>query len=139
MKGSSFRHSIYVPLRLLLACEKAPVPIIEVHFGTTKWLWDSPLPASDYIADFHRNIPVAAEKCGVTLLGANGGITDGGEAAYFLPQQNIEAAQACLKRNLPQGRFGLIEQGEWEGWKKTDPSFPVALDSIPKPVEIPLP
>ncbi|WP_179043000.1 hypothetical protein [Sphingobium lactosutens] len=138
-KGSGLRHSIYVPLLLLLACEKATVPIIEMHFGTTKWIWDSPRPASDYIADSHRKIPVAAAKCGVTLLGANGSITDGGEAVYFLPRQSPGAAQACLKRNLPQGHFGLIERDEWESRTKADPSFPIALGSIPKPIEMPLP
>lgn len=110
-----------------------------MQFGTTKWVWDSQRLASDYIADFHRKIPVFADRCRVTLLGAHGGITDGGEAAYFLPQQSAEAAQACLKRNLPQGHFGLIERNEWESRIKTDPSFPVALSSIPKPVEMPPP
>lgn len=110
-----------------------------MHFSTTNWVWNSPRPASDYIADFHRKIPISAEKCGVTLLGANGGITDGGEAAYFLPRQSPEAAQVCLKRNLPQGHFELIERDEWENRTRKDLGFPVALNSISKPVEMPLP
>ncbi|MCW2412959.1 MULTISPECIES: hypothetical protein [unclassified Sphingobium] len=143
---SSIRHGFCLPLLLLFAssCGNGAVPIIEMHFGTTEWVWNSwrpasDYPASDYIADFHRKIPAAAKRCGVTLLGANGGITDGGEAAYFLPRQSPDAAQACLKRHLPQGHFGLIKRDEWENRTNTDPSFPVALSSIPQSVELPLP
>lgn len=123
----------------MAACGSGASPIIKMDFSATDWVFDRPGPASDYIADFHTKIPKAAKHCQVKLLGLNGGITDGGEAAYFMPIHDIAAAQTCLKRTLPQGHFEVIERREWDKMTKENPEFPVPLTLIPKQIEMPPP
>lgn len=123
---------------LLTGCDTKASPIIEMLFGTTDWVWNHDLPASDYIPNFHRKLPDAAKICNVELLGLNNNITDGGEAAYF-SSSDVEAAQKCLKREIPQGEFGTIERSEWNKLVKEHPGFPTPLGMIPEQVALPPP
>jgi hypothetical protein len=123
----------------LAACGEDAPPVVEMYFGTTTMVWNSLEPASDYIADFHHKIPDAAKRCQTTLLGLSGAITDGGEAAYFLPHHDPESALTCLKRALPQGHFDLIARREWDRLTKENPGFPMSIRLIPEQFEPPLP
>lgn len=123
---------------LLTGCDTKASPVIEMQFGTTHWVFLNDAPASDYIPNFHGKLPAAAKICNVELLGLNNNISDGGEAAYF-SSSDIQTAQKCLKREIPQGEFGTIERSEWNKLIKEHPSFPTSLDMIPEQAELPPP
>jgi hypothetical protein len=135
------RHTPWICAATLLisACGSRDLPIIEMYFGRTNWVWNAPGPASDFISDFHTKIPQAALQCRVSLLGMNGGITDGGEAAYFLPLENEHEAKNCLERALPQGEFNVIERENWDKMTKEHPDFPIPLRLIPEQISEPPP
>jgi hypothetical protein len=121
---------------MVAACSADSPSIIEMQFGTTDWVWNSDKPASDYIASFGKKIPEAAKICHVTLLGYDGGISDGGEAAYFQPRPDDESAQKCLARIFPKGNFGIVPSEEWEERKRTIPGFPRSLKEVDEQIDL---
>ncbi|RZF63789.1 hypothetical protein EWE75_14240 [Sphingomonas populi] len=58
--------------------------------------------ATDYIPNDTKVVPKAVRRCGGHFLGFSGGITDGGEAAYFEVNQNIPMVTDCVMKTFPQ-------------------------------------
>jgi hypothetical protein len=132
------RHlGISLSFMTLSGCSDSSPPVIEMSFGTSPVIWNSPEPATDYIKSFHIVIPRAANTCRVRLLGAAGAITDGGEAVFFSSDADVDQAVACLKRVLPEGRFDLIEKPEWDQLTNEYPGFPIPFEQVPPLLEPP--
>ncbi|HJS12931.1 hypothetical protein [Sphingopyxis sp.] len=129
---------VYAAVLITPAFSADTPSIIVMNFGTTSWGWNTDKPASDYIAGFGTKIPKAARICQVALLGFNGGITDGGEAAYFRSNRDSKMALECLKRWLPQGSFGIVSPEDWNEMKRAIPEFPRPLEEIDR-IELPPP
>lgn len=131
----SFRKTGFVLFVVVImqagGCSKVEPPVIEMTFGTADWLFELNKPAPNYIADIGKTLPLAARKCRSTVLGLNGQISDGGEAAYFSTTGDPNATLRCLEAILPQGIFEVIDGAEWKQWKRDFQRFPMPLEDYP--------
>ncbi|WP_374146664.1 hypothetical protein [Sphingomonas sp. 28-63-12] len=121
---------------LVAGCGDRATPVVEMRFGTTQFAFGVDGPAGDYVRDYHSKLPAAAGACGVALLGFNGGITDGGEAAYFSSRGGAAKTKSCLKHRIPNGTFEVIEHDSWEQLKRANSNFPVPLAQMHPQIEV---
>ena len=112
-------HFVTLALALISGCTApAPEQIYELEYGTTEYIPMSDRLATDFIDRDVLVIPPALKKCGTRLIAFNGGITDGGEEAYFSLPDGDEAVKACIKRAFPQAELKLAAP-ETVAWLRT--------------------
>jgi hypothetical protein len=111
------KHLMLRTLALLLiaalatGCERQKdQTIFRLLFGETRFVPMTDDLAGDYIPQHWTVVPKTLQHCGAKFLGFDGGITDGGEAAYFTIDSDNRDAMKCIRRQLPQGRTEKVEK-----------------------------